>query len=196
MLAQFECYSIYNFFEDLNDFLRSPTHTTDHSVVYRTDGRKHHRKMVFRQTIATLTGETYNLTPQIDKIKHNDTFHQVNLLSLAYGISVGWAAPNTVLFLSEQSPIGMLNSGQISWIASILCIGGLAGTIIFGCIVDIFGRKIVMISIAVPQIAANILVLVGTNFYYIYAARFLFGLAAGGVFIMVPIFVSEITSER
>lgn len=70
------------------------------------------------------------------------------------------------------------------------------GTIIFGCIVDIFGRKIVMISIAIPQIAANILVLIGTHYYYIYVARFLFGLAAGGVFIMVPIFVSEITYER
>lgn len=49
---------------------------------------------------------------------------------------------------------------------------------------------------AIPQVIANILLLVGTNYYYIYAARFLFGLAGGGGFILVPIFVSEISHER
>lgn len=73
---------------------------------------------------------------------------------------------------------------------------GLAGTIIYGCIVDILGRKIVMICVAIPQLIANILLIVGTNHYYIYCARFLFGMAAGGVFMMVPIFVAEISFER
>lgn len=109
---------------------------------------------------------------------------------------MGWAAPNTVLFQSEQSPIGIMSSDQISWIASTLCIGGVAGTAIFGCIVDVWGRKIVMLCIAIPQLVGNILLIVGTNHYYIYCARFLFGLAAGGVFMMVPIFVSEISFER
>lgn len=120
----------------------------------------------------------------------------VNLLSLAFGISVGWAAPNMLLFQTEHSPIGLLNSDQVSLIASILCIGGTVGTICFGLIVDLWGRKITMIVISIPQLAANILVLIGTNYYYIYVARFLFGFAAAGVYIMVPIFVSEISQER
>lgn len=120
----------------------------------------------------------------------------MNLLSLAYGISVGWAAPNTVLFQSEKSPIGIMSSDQISWIASTLCIGGVVGTIIFGSIVDVWGRKRVMICMAIPQLVANILLIVGTNHYYIYVARILFGAAAGGVFLMVPIYVSEISFER
>lgn len=101
-----------------------------------------------------------------------------------------------MLFQTEHSPIGIMSSNQISWIASTLCIGGIFGTIIFGLTVDKFGRKIVMICIAIPQIVANILLIIGTNHYYIYCARFLFGLAAGGVFMIVPIFISEISFER
>lgn len=98
--------------------------------------------------------------------------------------------------MTEASPIGIMSSDQISLIASILCIGGVVGTIIFGFIVDVFGRKFVMICIAIPQILANILLIIGNHYYYIYCARFMFGLAAGGVYIMVPIFVSEIAIER
>lgn len=101
-----------------------------------------------------------------------------------------------LLFQTEESPIGILNSDQVSLIASILCIGGTVGTIVFGCIVDHWGRKTTMILIAIPQLAANILVLVGTSYYYIYVARFWFGFAAAGVYIMVPIFVAEISQER
>lgn len=119
-----------------------------------------------------------------------------NLLSVLYGISIGWAAPNTVLFQSEDSPIGIITSQQTSLIASLLCIGGTAGTIIFGVCSDVFGRKYMLLLTAIPQVIANILLLVGTNYYYIYAARFLFGLAGGGGFILVPIFVSEISHER
>lgn len=101
-----------------------------------------------------------------------------------------------LLFQSADSPIGILNYDQVSLIASILCIGGVVGTCFFGVIVDKWGRKITMILIAVPQLAANVLVLIGTNYYYIYLARFLFGFAAAGVYIMVPIFVAEISQER
>lgn len=89
-----------------------------------------------------------------------------------------------------------MDANQISLIASILCIGGVVGTILFGCILDVCGRKYTMIAMAIPQIVANILLLTGTHYYHIYAARFLFGLAAGGVYILVPIFVSEISFER
>lgn len=70
------------------------------------------------------------------------------------------------------------------------------GTVLFGYMADTCGRKIGLIIIAVPQIAANILLLIGSHYYYVYAARFLFGLTAGGVFIMIPIFVSEISHDK
>lgn len=84
----------------------------------------------------------------------------------------------------------------MSLIVSMLCIGATVGTLLTGFVADIWGRKKVLLLIAVPQIIANILLIVGTNYYYIYGARFLFGLSGGGVFILVPIFVSEISNER
>lgn len=103
-------------------------------------------------------------------------------------------APNTVLFLSKESPIGIMTFSEISWIASLLSIGAVVGSIVFGCVVDILGRK--MICIAIPQLAANVIILIGTHYYHIYAARLLFGLAGGGVWVVIPIFVSEISNER
>lgn len=120
----------------------------------------------------------------------------VNILTILYGISVGWAAPNLLLFQSESSPIGMLTPQQNSLIVSLLCIGGTAGTILFGVGSDIYGRKLMLILMATPQLIANVLLITGTNVSYIYAARFLFGLAGGGCFIVLPMFVSEITQER
>lgn len=120
----------------------------------------------------------------------------MNLLTFVYGISVGWAAPTMLLFLSKESPIGVMTADQISLIVSILCIGGIAGTAVLGPLADIWGRKIVLILTAIPQIIANLLLVLGTHYYYIYVARFLFGLAGGGIFILVPIFVSEISHER
>lgn len=101
-----------------------------------------------------------------------------------------------LLFQSEDSPIGMLSSSQISLIVSILCVGGCLGTVVFGFLCDVLGRKLSMLMAAIPQIAANVFLIIGTDFYFICAARLLFGFAAGGVFIIVPIFVSEISHER
>lgn len=120
----------------------------------------------------------------------------VNLLSLLYGISIGWAAPNLLLFQSAESPIGTLTTQQNSLVVSWLLIGGTAGTIIFGIGSNYFGRKLMLLLTAVPQMIANLLIVAGTNYIYIYGARFLFGLAGGGCFIVLPIFVSEIASER
>lgn len=120
----------------------------------------------------------------------------VNLLSLIYGISNGWIAPNLVRFQSDDSPIGRITADQAALVVSSLCVGGLVGTLVFGAFADRFGRKWTLLCIALPQIGANALLVVGTNPYYVYAARLLFGLAGGGIFTLVPIFVAEISQER
>lgn len=120
----------------------------------------------------------------------------MNLLTLIYGISVGWAAPNIVLFRSEESPIGVLTAGQISLIASLLCAGGVLGTFFFGWISDIWGRKIVLFLTALPQMLGLLLLGIGNNCYFVYASRVLLGLAGGGVSILIPVFVAEISSEQ
>lgn len=120
----------------------------------------------------------------------------VHLLTLIYGINVGWVAPNMLLFQSENSPVGELTTAQISLIVSLMCLGGVVGTSLFGIMAEKWGRKWTLIWIAVPQILGGILLIYGTNANYIYAARLLFGLAGGGLFSVGPIFVAEISHEK
>lgn len=101
-----------------------------------------------------------------------------------------------LLFQSEASPIGLMNSDQISLIVSLLCAGGTVGTILCGVGADYLGRKVVLLLIAIPQIIANVLLLYGRTYAHMCGARFLFGLAGGGGFIVIPMFVSEISHER
>lgn len=120
----------------------------------------------------------------------------VNLLTLIYGISVGWAAPNIVLFQTESSPVGILNTGHVSLIASLLCAGGVLGTCFFGWIADIWGRKIGLYLVVLPQTLGLVLLAIGDHHHYIYASRILLGFGGGGVSILIPVFIAEISSER
>lgn len=44
---------------------------------------------------------------------------------------------------------------ELGWIASLLGIGGLAGTIASGWIADRIGRKFCLLAMAIPQIVIN-----------------------------------------
>lgn len=58
----------------------------------------------------------------------------------------------------ELTPLssGALTKDEMSWIASILCIGGFLGTIIFGLLADILGRKYVLCFQGIPSIVRKI----------------------------------------
>lgn len=120
----------------------------------------------------------------------------VNLHSLTYGISNGWISPNLVSFQTDDSPIGRISQSEAALIVSSLCVGGLLGSIIFGFLADWCGRKKTIVWMALPQILASLLLLFGTHPHYVYMARFFYGLSGGGVFTVLPIFVSEISQER
>jgi MFS family permease len=50
--------------------------------------------------------------------------------------------------------------------------------------------------IAIPQIIGWIFVVIATNPYYLMAFRFLAGFAGGGVYVVLPLYVSEISEDR
>lgn len=60
------------------------------------------------------------------------------------------------LYKSEDCPLpsGKMYEHEIGWIASMLGIGGLAGTIVAGWMADRFGRKNSLLAMAVPQIVS------------------------------------------
>lgn len=51
-------------------------------------------------------------------------------------------------------PSGRVKLNELGWVASILGIGGLAGTVAAGWMAERFGRKYSMLSIAAPEVVS------------------------------------------
>lgn len=78
----------------------------------------------------------------------------MNLLTICEGVGVGWASPSINLLTSNDSPLssGKISMEEASWIASLICVGGTIGNVIFGYIADKFGRKIPLLLVSIPMI--------------------------------------------
>uniref|UniRef100_A0A1B0DPC5 Major facilitator superfamily (MFS) profile domain-containing protein n=1 Tax=Phlebotomus papatasi TaxID=29031 RepID=A0A1B0DPC5_PHLPP len=121
-----------------------------------------------------------------------------NCAAVVYGITIGWASPSIPLLQSENSPLlsGPITEEDGSWINSIMCLGGLFGTFFFGWMADYFGRKWSLYLVALPKIAAYLLILIALDVEFLYVSRFLSGFGGGGVFVLVPLFVTEISEDQ
>lgn len=81
-----------------------------------------------------------------------------NLTILTYGIGVGWPSATLPLLMSSESPLpsGPISLFEASWIGSIICIGGALGTIIYGWVAEVVGRKFSMMTTFVPTIVLSL----------------------------------------
>lgn len=61
--------------------------------------------------------------------------------------------------MSNDSPLptGKIDMDEASWIASLICVGGIVGNVIFGYIANKFGRKIPLLLIPIPMIVSLLL---------------------------------------
>lgn len=84
-----------------------------------------------------------------------------------YGSSCGWTSPSIPILESAESPLptGPISKSDTSWIGSILCVGGIVGTIVYGWMSDKYGRKIPTCLIAVPQVVIIENLIAGECFY-------------------------------
>uniref|UniRef100_A0A336M068 CSON013480 protein n=1 Tax=Culicoides sonorensis TaxID=179676 RepID=A0A336M068_CULSO len=119
-----------------------------------------------------------------------------NLMTLLYGISIGWASSNLLLFQTNETPLsfGPLTLLQTSWIGSILCLGGAIGQLFFSWLADEYGRKPGLAFAFVPVVLGWILIEFGQEFYSLLISRFLSGFAGGAVYQIIPLFVSEVSN--
>lgn len=121
-----------------------------------------------------------------------------NLLCLSYGLATGWTSAAIPLLQSSETPLegGRISNDEASLIGSILTIGGLAGTLMFGYASNEFGRKKSIFLIAFPQIIGWILCYLAEDSLLLIIFRLLAGISAGGIFTVVPVFISEISADR
>ncbi len=72
---------------------------------------------------------------------------------MTYGAACGWPSAAYSVLNSKETPLtsGPMTVEELSWMVSLLCVGGFAGNIFFGCITNIFGRKLPLLLIAIPM---------------------------------------------
>lgn len=89
-----------------------------------------------------------------------------------------------------------MNAEDVSWIGSLLCVGGLFGTIAFGVIAEKIGKRNAMFLLVIPQLSFWCLIFLSTHVYHLYLARTLAGVTGGGILRTISLFVPEISENK
>ncbi|KAH8267474.1 hypothetical protein KR018_007198 [Drosophila ironensis] len=121
----------------------------------------------------------------------------INVISISHGIGIGWLSP-TLRKLQLDSPVGFRieSEFEVSWVGSMLGMGSVTGNILVGSLLGRLGSKRCLLLIAIPHSCLWILVYCAQSVEYLYAGRLLGGICGGGMYIVHPIFLSEIADAN
>ncbi|XP_064074972.1 facilitated trehalose transporter Tret1-like [Vanessa tameamea] len=113
-----------------------------------------------------------------------------------YGLECGWISPTTKILQSNASPTGYpLSNNTVAWIASSMSMSAIFGVSMYSYIADTYGRKIGIILITIFEAVSWTIKLSYTSTTTLIIARLFSGLAAGGCFNVVPMYVKEISQD-
>lgn len=82
-----------------------------------------------------------------------------------------------------------------TWIGSLQYIGAMCGILPFAFLADRIGRKPVLLFLAVPHIVSFLSFAFATDIYWYYFGRFLGGVSLSSVYIVLPMYVAEISED-
>jgi sugar porter (SP) family MFS transporter len=122
-----------------------------------------------------------------------------NLISFGAGTSLSWSSP--ILPRLNDSDVHSIPFGrqitaeENSWIGSLLALGAVFGPLLFGYGADKFGRKPTIISLGVPFLVSYLILAFAEIVPLYYFARFLIGVAVGGLFTVLPMYIGEIAED-
>ncbi|CAH0564584.1 unnamed protein product [Brassicogethes aeneus] len=122
----------------------------------------------------------------------------VLLVTFSGGASFTWTSPVLPkLETKNQNPLSEpITTSQGSLITGMLSLGGVFGTFIAGWLLDRFGRKITLLSIALPFFCTFVALAFARYVEVFYVVRFIQGLSIGGIFSFVPIYLGEISDKN
>ncbi|XP_004529276.1 facilitated trehalose transporter Tret1 [Ceratitis capitata] len=119
-----------------------------------------------------------------------------HIITLSHGIGIGWLSPTLLILQSPQTPLDFtIAVDDVSWIGSIFGLGSLCSNIFFGLVADRFGRKTNMYLLALPHMLFWVLNFFAQSVEYLYVSRFCAGLTSGGLYVIGPVFISEISNN-
>ncbi|KAF5269622.1 hypothetical protein FQR65_LT05961 [Abscondita terminalis] len=114
---------------------------------------------------------------------------------LIIGVSVSWTSPVLPQLQSNSSTFHLTNN-EASWLAPLLGFGVLTAAIPTGYLASTYGIKKCAIGLTIPMLIFTILTVTTNNVYVLYLARFFCGIANGGVCVISPMYMSEISDVR
>ncbi|XP_055590221.1 facilitated trehalose transporter Tret1-like [Uranotaenia lowii] len=123
----------------------------------------------------------------------------INVINLSDGAGHGWVSPFLPLLQSPDTPLidtGPVSIDQASWIGSVLCLGGLFGSLPYCWLVQQFGIKWALVCLAIPNITSWTLIYWGTSVYHVYISRILAGICGGGILVTFPLYTTDISNNQ
>ncbi|XP_055905982.1 facilitated trehalose transporter Tret1-like [Eupeodes corollae] len=121
-----------------------------------------------------------------------------NMMGFCIGSYIGWTSPVTPK-LREQTPDSPLNfsitATQEGWIGSLISIGAFISSLFVGDVANAIGRKWTLLFSSLFIIVSYIFLILTTDVWFIYVARFLQGLGGAGGGAVVPMYIGEIATD-
>lgn len=123
----------------------------------------------------------------------------MNLLATSGDITISWTSPiYPKLYSNDTSlnPLGRpITKEEDAMIGSILTLAAVVGPLPFGYIAEKFGRRISLLSLAIPHIISYLTLAFAWHVYLYYFGRVLGGLALGGGYTVLPMYIAEISKD-
>ena len=88
-----------------------------------------------------------------------------------------------------------LSTTQTSWVTGAAILGAFVGAFVFGRIADIFGRKVVYITVAAIMIFGALASALAPSFIFLVIARLILGLGIGGDYPVSAVLMSEYSNR-
>ncbi|CAL1680505.1 unnamed protein product [Lasius platythorax] len=118
-----------------------------------------------------------------------------NFGMLSVGQFFGWTSPSLPILMQgkdETYPV-RLTSEEASWVASLLMLGTMTGSISCAFTVNLIGRKHTMLFAAMPSIISWSMIIFATSSWELYISRFLAGISTGLAISATAIYIGEIS---
>ncbi|VEN40561.1 unnamed protein product [Callosobruchus maculatus] len=124
----------------------------------------------------------------------------VCLLATSGDITMSWTSPMYPKLSSNDTSINPLGRSitkdEDSWIGSLINVGAMVGPLPFSFIGERFGRKIGLLCIAIPHIVSYLTMAFAQEVYLFYFGRILGGIAVGGGYTLLPMYIAEVSDEQ
>uniref|UniRef100_A0AAR5Q1J9 Major facilitator superfamily (MFS) profile domain-containing protein n=2 Tax=Dendroctonus ponderosae TaxID=77166 RepID=A0AAR5Q1J9_DENPD len=132
--------------------------------------------------------------------RNNNSFQYLAAVAANLGIicsemHYGWPSPSLPILMSGNYTF-TVTSDEGSWLVVAPLFGAIVGALITGMIVDILGRKRLIIFSAVPFIASWFFIAWASSGPLMFVARFMAGMTDGLSFTAVPMYLGEIAEAK